>query len=318
MGIGTADGKNRAHDAAVAAVSSPLIDPHTLTLTQPLAPALTLTPTLTLALTLTLTLTLALTLTPTVILILALALTRTPTQVSSPLIDFPIAQAKGIVLTITGSSDMTLQEGSPQPPPHPNPPNPSPRTATLQEVNAAAPNPNPNPNPNQEVNAAAQAVFEMSDPDANIIFGAQPRLYPEPQPSPTPNPDPTTPTPTPDPIPIPNPNPNQVRRSTTTWAASSVSPWSPRASRSKSRARTTATSPHYLRPTPRELPCLSEHRAAARRGAANGISYGYGWLGFSLGNEAGRAAAGGPSGPAPRDRAQSSVSPRTSLASHEG
>merc|ERR1711957_150232 len=53
--------------------------------------------------------------------------------VSSPLIDFPIAQAKGIVLTITGSSDMTLQE----------------------------------------VNAAAQAIFEMSDPDANIIFGAQ-------------------------------------------------------------------------------------------------------------------------------------------------
>ena len=48
MGIGTADGKNRAHDAAVAAVSSPLID-------------------------------------------------------------FPIAEAKGIVLTITGSSDMTLQ-----------------------------------------------------------------------------------------------------------------------------------------------------------------------------------------------------------------
>jgi cell division protein FtsZ len=72
MGIGTADGKNRAHDAAVAAVSSPLID-------------------------------------------------------------FPIAEAKGIVLTITGSSDMTLQE----------------------------------------VNAAAQAIFEMSDPDANIIFGAQ-------------------------------------------------------------------------------------------------------------------------------------------------
>ena len=25
----------------------------------------------------------------------------------------------------------------------------------------------------QEVNAAAQAIFEMSDPDANIIFGAQ-------------------------------------------------------------------------------------------------------------------------------------------------
>jgi hypothetical protein len=75
MGIGTADGKNRAHDAAVAAVSSPLIDPHPLTLTQTLAPTLALTPTLALALALTPTL--ALTLTPTLILILALALTRT-------------------------------------------------------------------------------------------------------------------------------------------------------------------------------------------------------------------------------------------------
>ena len=54
MGIGTADGKNRAHDAAVAAVSSPLIDPHPLPLTQTLAPALTLTLALALALTLTL------------------------------------------------------------------------------------------------------------------------------------------------------------------------------------------------------------------------------------------------------------------------
>jgi cell division protein FtsZ len=72
MGIGTADGKSRARDAAVAAVSSPLID-------------------------------------------------------------FPISQATGIVFTITGSSDMTLQE----------------------------------------VNAAAEAIYEMADPDANIIFGAQ-------------------------------------------------------------------------------------------------------------------------------------------------
>jgi cell division protein FtsZ len=72
MGIGTADGKNRAHDAAVAAVSSPLID-------------------------------------------------------------FPIGQATGIVLTITGATDMTLQE----------------------------------------VNAAAQAIYDLADPDANIIFGAQ-------------------------------------------------------------------------------------------------------------------------------------------------
>jgi len=72
MGIGTAEGKSRARDAAVAAVSSPLID-------------------------------------------------------------FPIAQATGIVFTITGSSDMTLQE----------------------------------------VNAAAEAIFEMADANANIIFGAQ-------------------------------------------------------------------------------------------------------------------------------------------------
>jgi len=72
MGIGTADGKSRARDAAVAALSSPLID-------------------------------------------------------------FPINQATGVVFTITGSSEMTLQE----------------------------------------VNAAAQAIYEMTDPDANIIFGAQ-------------------------------------------------------------------------------------------------------------------------------------------------
>jgi cell division protein FtsZ len=72
MGIGTAEGKGRARDAAVAALSSPLID-------------------------------------------------------------FPISQATGIVFTITGASDMTLQE----------------------------------------VNEAAEAIYEMSHPDANIIFGAQ-------------------------------------------------------------------------------------------------------------------------------------------------
>ena len=72
MGIGTAEGKGRARDAAIAALSSPLID-------------------------------------------------------------FPISQATGIVFTITGASHMTLQE----------------------------------------VNEAAEAIYEMSDPDANIIFGAQ-------------------------------------------------------------------------------------------------------------------------------------------------
>jgi len=72
MGIGTAEGKSRARDAAVAALSSPLID-------------------------------------------------------------FPISQASGVVFTITGSSEMTLQE----------------------------------------VNAAAEAIYDMTDADANIIFGAQ-------------------------------------------------------------------------------------------------------------------------------------------------
>jgi cell division protein FtsZ len=72
MGIGTAEGKGRARDAAIAAMSSPLID-------------------------------------------------------------FPISQATGIVFTITGAQDMTLQE----------------------------------------VNEAAEAIYEMADPDANIIFGAQ-------------------------------------------------------------------------------------------------------------------------------------------------
>ena len=72
MGIGTAEGKGRARDAAIAALSSPLID-------------------------------------------------------------FPISQATGIVFTITGASHMTLQE----------------------------------------VNEAAEAIYEMSHPDANIIFGAQ-------------------------------------------------------------------------------------------------------------------------------------------------
>ncbi|KAL3933113.1 MAG: hypothetical protein SGPRY_000427 [Prymnesium sp.] len=46
---------------------------------------------------------------------------------------FSPRQATGVVFTITGASDMTLQE----------------------------------------VNAAAQAIYEMSDDDANIIFGAQ-------------------------------------------------------------------------------------------------------------------------------------------------
>ena len=71
MGIGTAEGKTRARDAAIAAVSSPLID-------------------------------------------------------------FPIQEATGIVFTITGSSEMTLQE----------------------------------------VNTAAACITDLASPDANVIFGS--------------------------------------------------------------------------------------------------------------------------------------------------
>jgi cell division protein FtsZ len=45
--------------------------------------------------------------------------------VSSPLLDFPISEAKGVVFTITGNSDMSLQEVnevSPPAPPAPPPP----------------------------------------------------------------------------------------------------------------------------------------------------------------------------------------------------
>lgn len=52
--------------------------------------------------------------------------------ISSPLLDFPIAKAKGIVFNIVGGSDMTLQE----------------------------------------INAAAEVIYENVDADANIIFGA--------------------------------------------------------------------------------------------------------------------------------------------------
>jgi cell division protein FtsZ len=52
--------------------------------------------------------------------------------ISSPLLDSSIEGAKGVVLNITGGSDLTLHE----------------------------------------VNAAAEAVYEVVDPNANIIFGA--------------------------------------------------------------------------------------------------------------------------------------------------
>ena len=103
MGIGTAEGKSRARDAAVAAVSSPLID-------------------------------------------------------------FPITQATGIVFTITGSSDMTLQEVG---------------AAAAAEADPGRrttdPTPplSPAPRGPLQVNAAAEAIYDMADPDANIIFGAQ-------------------------------------------------------------------------------------------------------------------------------------------------
>jgi len=52
--------------------------------------------------------------------------------ISSPLLDFPITKAKGIVFNVVGGPDMTLQE----------------------------------------INAAAEVIYENVDQDANIIFGA--------------------------------------------------------------------------------------------------------------------------------------------------
>jgi len=52
--------------------------------------------------------------------------------ISSPLLDFPITKAKGIVFNVVGGSDLTLQE----------------------------------------INAAAEVIYENVDTDANIIFGA--------------------------------------------------------------------------------------------------------------------------------------------------
>merc|ERR1712146_321488 len=52
--------------------------------------------------------------------------------ISSPLLDFPITRAKGIVFNVAGGQDLSLQE----------------------------------------INAAAEVIYENVDPDANIIFGA--------------------------------------------------------------------------------------------------------------------------------------------------
>lgn len=52
--------------------------------------------------------------------------------ISSPLLDFPIEMAKGVVFNIVGGEDLTLQE----------------------------------------INAAAEVIYEAVDPNANIIFGA--------------------------------------------------------------------------------------------------------------------------------------------------
>ena len=52
--------------------------------------------------------------------------------ISSPLLDFPIKKARGIVFNIVGGTDLTLQE----------------------------------------INAAAEVIYENVDTDANIIFGA--------------------------------------------------------------------------------------------------------------------------------------------------
>jgi len=52
--------------------------------------------------------------------------------IASPLLDFPIERARGVVFNIVGGSDLTLQE----------------------------------------INAAAEVIYEAVDPNANIIFGA--------------------------------------------------------------------------------------------------------------------------------------------------
>jgi cell division protein FtsZ len=52
--------------------------------------------------------------------------------ISSPLLDFPIEKARGVVFNVVGGSDLTLQE----------------------------------------INAAAEVIYEAVDPNANIIFGA--------------------------------------------------------------------------------------------------------------------------------------------------
>jgi cell division GTPase FtsZ len=52
--------------------------------------------------------------------------------ISSPLLDFPIEKARGVVFNIVGGHDLTLQE----------------------------------------INAAAEVIYEAVDPNANIIFGA--------------------------------------------------------------------------------------------------------------------------------------------------
>jgi cell division protein FtsZ len=52
--------------------------------------------------------------------------------ISSPLLDFPIEKAKGVVFNVVGGADMTLQE----------------------------------------INAAAEVIYDAVDANANIIFGA--------------------------------------------------------------------------------------------------------------------------------------------------
>ena len=52
---------------------------------------------------------------------------------TSPLLDFPVARAKGLIFNVVGGSDMTLQE----------------------------------------VNNVAEIIYDKMEPDANIIFGAR-------------------------------------------------------------------------------------------------------------------------------------------------
>lgn len=110
------------------------------------------------------------------------------TAISSPLLESSIEGARGVVFNITGGTDLTLHE----------------------------------------VNAAAETIYEVVDPNANIIFGAviddrlqgevritviatgfSPEIQPQPTPKETRNKRPVAPAPVPPPTPTYDPRPQQ-------------------------------------------------------------------------------------------------------------